>query len=535
VAHYPIADPDSDGLDSASRENPLIEMPRAGAGKSAGFESDLAQLTAKFSSDEGGHLSAELSADLALEIVLHEIVEQACAATGASGVAVILEWDGEWVCRASSGRSAPELGARLGRDSGLTAECIKTRRVQRCDDIENDSRVDIDACRSLGVRSLIMLPLLQGEKPIGVLGAFSPSLSAFGEAEERNLQALSNYVVRNLALASEPQPSEPLVVADQATENMPHRRSLTEQKAPPAPAVVNLQRQDKDKKDKEDKKEDKKVVSFPSENKERKHVADEPSGRFEDQAETGQPHRSFKIATGILTAVVLTFAVFLTVVASQRLSGRKTSRRNLPATSPPASDLASQGHENRSIGAQSNETERNEDRNHENPGTLEIVQSDSNPGDGAHAAEPPTEAGSLTVYENEKQVFHMPAGSENHDTNAAAGNAVDSHAPAAAAQGQRIYQLSAEAAQDELLHRVDPIYPEQARQQRIEGIVVMTVRAGRDGRVRDVKLVGGQPLLVQAALTAVKQWQFKPHLVNGQPVETQTRITLTFELPRENH
>jgi hypothetical protein len=91
-----------------SASGALPEQP-----KTAKFETDLADLATRFSAQSGGGLSPELSADLALEIVLNEIVEQACLATGATGAAIVLEREGEMVCRASSGSTAPELGSRL--------------------------------------------------------------------------------------------------------------------------------------------------------------------------------------------------------------------------------------------------------------------------------------------------------------------------------------------------------------------------------------------------------------------------------------
>ena len=82
-----------------------------------------------------------------------------------------------------------------------------------------------------------------------------------------------------------------------------------------------------------------------------------------------------------------------------------------------------------------------------------------------------------------------------------------------------------------LLRRVEPEYPEEARQQRIQGAVVLEVRIGRDGAIQQVKLVSGQPLLANAAIAAVKQWRFKPRTLKGQPVEMQTRVTLNFRMP----
>lgn len=88
------------------------------------------------------------------------------------------------------------------------------------------------------------------------------------------------------------------------------------------------------------------------------------------------------------------------------------------------------------------------------------------------------------------------------------------------------------SADSSLLYRVEPDYPEAARRQNIQGSVVLEVRIGADGSVQDVRVASGPPLLAQAASDAVKQWKFKPHLVNGSPVEMQTMVTLNFRLPQ---
>jgi hypothetical protein len=165
-------------------------------------ESDIADLAAKFAAHAGGRMSPELSTGLALDIVLNEIVEQACVATAATGAAIILERDGEMVCRASSGVNAPELGVRLGSESGLTAECIKTRQVQRCDDAQSDPRADIEASRSLGVRSVMILPLLRNGVFAGVLEVFSSRPAVFGEWDQFALEALGRRISKNLEWGS---------------------------------------------------------------------------------------------------------------------------------------------------------------------------------------------------------------------------------------------------------------------------------------------------------------------------------------------
>jgi protein TonB len=91
--------------------------------------------------------------------------------------------------------------------------------------------------------------------------------------------------------------------------------------------------------------------------------------------------------------------------------------------------------------------------------------------------------------------------------------------------------LSADAAEGILVHRVEPEYPEQARMQHVQGPVLLDVHMDREGAVQDVKLVGGDPLLGEAAIAAVRQWRFKPQMVNGRAVEMETKITLRFTLP----
>jgi signal transduction protein with GAF and PtsI domain len=176
--------------------------PSALPSSSAGAETDLAELAALFAAHSGGNVSQEISADLALEIVLNEIVEQACLATGATGAAVILEREGEMVCRARSGVNVPQLGARLDSETGLTAECIKTGQMQRCDDALTDPRADAEASRSLGVRSVMVFPLLWNAKLAGVLEVFSSRCGAFRERDEHTLQALAGRILKNLEQAS---------------------------------------------------------------------------------------------------------------------------------------------------------------------------------------------------------------------------------------------------------------------------------------------------------------------------------------------
>jgi len=81
-----------------------------------------------------------------------------------------------------------------------------------------------------------------------------------------------------------------------------------------------------------------------------------------------------------------------------------------------------------------------------------------------------------------------------------------------------------------LIHRVEPSYPPLARAARVQGDVVLTAVISVTGEIENLQLVSGHPMLVPAAISAVKLWRYKPYLLNGQPVEVETTITVIFSL-----
>ena len=81
-----------------------------------------------------------------------------------------------------------------------------------------------------------------------------------------------------------------------------------------------------------------------------------------------------------------------------------------------------------------------------------------------------------------------------------------------------------------LINKVEPVYPQLARNARVQGQVVLTAIISKDGTIQDLRVMSGHPLLVQAALDAVRQWRYKPFLLNGEPVEVETTVTVDFTL-----
>jgi TonB family protein len=96
-------------------------------------------------------------------------------------------------------------------------------------------------------------------------------------------------------------------------------------------------------------------------------------------------------------------------------------------------------------------------------------------------------------------------------------------------RGQRI-RITPEVASGLLVHKVDPVYPAEARAARISGSVVLKAMISTTGDVTNLQLISGHPMLAPAAIEAVKQWKYKPYLLNGKPVEIDTQVTVNYSL-----
>ena len=82
----------------------------------------------------------------------------------------------------------------------------------------------------------------------------------------------------------------------------------------------------------------------------------------------------------------------------------------------------------------------------------------------------------------------------------------------------------------DLIHKVLPTYPPLARSARIQGQVVLQAVISKQGVVENLRMVAGHPMLVPAAIEAVRQWRYRPYILNNEPVEVETQITVNFSL-----
>jgi TonB family protein len=141
------------------------------------------------------HGAGPASAELAFDLVLHEIVEEVREATHATGTAIAWIRDGEMVCRATTGETAPNLGVRVDMRSGLAAESVDTGQIQNCRDTETDSRVNPENYRQLGVRSMMLVPISSTSENLGILQLCSSEPNAFGDSE---IVAVRPFISRSI-------------------------------------------------------------------------------------------------------------------------------------------------------------------------------------------------------------------------------------------------------------------------------------------------------------------------------------------------
>ncbi len=386
------------------------------------------------------HGAGAVSADMALDLVLTDIAEQARVATKAGGAAIALMRGEEMVCRASTGKSALELGVLLDARAGLSSDCTQTREAQCCVDTEADSRIDAVACRRLGIRSFLIFPLLKQGELVGLFEIFSPRPKAFGDREIQTLQALSRQVLIQVDCAVElstpPPRDEPSTAADSMDASF-----ATSRVRPP----------------------EVKTAQF----------------RLRDPWTTS------------LLILVIALALLL-----GWMLGRVTWRGTAHKKGPPAMVSA------KPDAAPPQPEEARQAEPSPPPPVLPKARSLE------------TSSHSLAVYQDGKAIFRLPPSQAQGDSSTP-DSALDSPGKA----------------NGRLLRKVEPEYPEAARQQHIQGPVVLEAMVGTAGDVQHLAVISGNSMLATAATDAVLKWRFKPLVQNGRAVGFQTQITVDFVLP----
>jgi transcriptional regulator with GAF, ATPase, and Fis domain len=146
--------------------------------------------------ESGAPVTAHIHDTRDFRLSLQLLAERAQYITGASGIAIALREPGttHMVCEASWGRTAPEVGARLHIESGISAESVRMRKVLRCDHASSDARVNQETCRALGIESVLVMPLMVGDYVVGIVELFSERPAAFQERDVKTLEHVGEMI-----------------------------------------------------------------------------------------------------------------------------------------------------------------------------------------------------------------------------------------------------------------------------------------------------------------------------------------------------
>jgi protein TonB len=507
---------------------------------------------------------------LALDILLHELTEESLAISGVTGSAIALRGAGDdFVCRAAAGEPTPALGARIEAQDGLSAECVRTGRMQVCQDTESDARLNSEVCRAWGVRSLVIVPLFLRQRLVGILEVFSPSSGTFDRAAIARLVQLGYYVVETVAFAEGPLQPEPMIPARPVASFKPRVETWIDTQLPEvAPNPVVPPTKVPEIKSADTKSPDvtmvptdveRPVPEFHSESvhpesahSESAHpraassdfaamILPEPEGSLPEAGVLAPPARGRNLGLALLVLA----AGLIAVVG---LWSWWPSEDNRPVS---ASVIASQApRANSSNPSHPNATERQLSPRAAKPSpSSRTVSPTIAKGTGAIGSR----SGSLVVYEKGKVVYRALPGSGSMIGPAtpapgapAAPTASEPSTPAvssstsgslttgsvtSAAETEKLRDTADVASSitgGKLIHQVDPIMPPEVAGLNLPKEVLLEGVIDRDGSVRDIRLLRGDARLSAAAIEAVRQWRYEPFRSNGERVDMLATLSVHF-------
>jgi len=494
-----------------------------------------------------GEISAqELDRDAALNLITRRMAEL----TRASGAAIALREEEDVVCRASFG-SAPDIGVKLSTSS-LSSECLRTGNLVLLEDSENDPRVDPEICRQLNFRSLLILPVVSGVSRIGIAEVLSPTPHNF---EGRDVLAVS-FLTDLIASISAPPPIQdegpaglnlPAMDSFESVEgdavDLHRDRTLVERPSPelgistmiaePAPAKEeNASSAAERAVNKAGRQTRTELASADPERMVAKLAA--PT-RLPQQSPIGGPRlrqglgklNAATIAVGgailLLVGLVILYLLLhrstpVTNSSKGAASGSATVSVTNPAVTPsPAAGSSGSSASASTTAAKPVKTSAREAVTASSlrtssavPRELEVVQTS-------------TRSGTLPTLEAapEAPALSQLASRSSTDLPTAI------TAAKTATPGLGLIQ-SQGVTEGKLIKKVLPHYPELARRAGVAGDVILTGIIGTDGKLKNLKVLSGSPMLREEAIAAARQWRYTPYLLGGKPVETETHITINF-------
>jgi TonB family protein len=413
---------------------------------------------------------------------------------------------------------------------------LRTGQIQHCADTENDPLVDIEVCRSLGLRSIAVLPI-QGWRGInGILEVFSTRPTAFTEQHIALLQQLAALAERarasqphgesssasKLPSATEkPQPSGLLPASDRVgdvalaffgTRSRPFVMGCSALVAISLLGlVIWLGWRGPGEADAKTRAAEPVSASLANVNSTGTGSSDQliASLRARENDPVWKPNpggETLFTSSGKPSAgSPVKFASKVDVVAGKRVQTDRSSADR-------ASEDRASADRPLLLADVAEKVTADVGIRHEDPtslsGTSTSLRSSSSPSDAPVSIDPPS----------------MPKDLANRSALSGVLSANASLSPISAPVSQGV-------SGGQLLHRVSPVYPAQARVMRLEGTVVLAAAIMEDGSVNDIRVVEGSPTLAQSAVEAVKHWRYKPFELDGKPVKNEIRINVDFRFP----
>jgi periplasmic protein TonB len=416
-----------------------------------------------------------MRAEVALDLVFEQIVCQTRLSTCATGAFIGLLRNGQIVSRALNGATSGEFVAYLRRDSRSVDACLRASVPQYCRNSENFPGLDASVCRGLGARSIVFVPVVgDAKEKLGVLGAFSSQADAFTAGDLVAIQSMSQRVADTIARVGE--------LARDSGAHVP-------------PPVQEISR-------------------MPS------HVSVE-SIKARAVALASGARRSLLAVLVVGTLLLAGWALSRSVphdglhlfATNSPVVGRRSA---MPAEIPGPPDPPTVQPVKPTAIAQVPAEHP--------PAKPSLPKSSSPPSIRAKHHVPDLEIENTLDGDSELLVIEDTevegASTTSHDSGAR--NASASLPPGIVPERTALARV---------VDRVEPEYPDTAKAHHIQGIVVLDVLVGGDGRVQRLSPVRGYPRLAAAAADAVRQWRFEPMIRNGRPASFETNITLTFALP----
>ena len=489
------------------------------------------------------------------------VAQRAQAFTNASGVAIALSEGNaaEIVCRARSGASAPDVGATLRVEGTFTGLCIQSGKELRCDDCETDTRVDTAAIRALGIRSMVVTPIREDGRVVGVLAAFAPTPHAFTITHVAVLKTMADQISALLQKerrareegprAEEPRPAAPVITAKPVIAAAPapapaappavviKPSAPAARAAAPAPAVAKVEPM------KSAPLEVVPLATPPKNEEKRADAAPRASfGTFDAMASEDKKPANRFMMIGVVAVLVIaagaTFAFLKMQKPGAKAPQQTQEASNVPAAIPPSGN-AQPGSPN--VSAQpaaplpaASSARAVADTDTKKPVVKAVSEKSSASAEKPAPEERPAAVATLNAsgtsriaQDNSTQPAPEIAPSFNVGGSSSAplsslARPVASSTPSAAA----IEQSQLEPLQ--LIKTAPLVYPANARTRNITGLVVVEVKVGKDGKVYSPRFVSGPPIFRDAALDAVIHYQFKPAKLNGQAIEQVTQVRLNF-------